>query len=95
LIGSLARGLGGLRTAEARVGQLAEELGETRRALRIERSSGPSQPLIGGLLALGLGLIAAIIVLASRLRAARIDVELQALTHAESIDRKRAAVHRP
>jgi hypothetical protein len=74
-----------LRAAEARVGELAGELAETRRALRIERSSSSWGPAVGALLLFGLGLVVVVIVMARRLRRARLDAELHALTHDEPV----------
>jgi hypothetical protein len=74
-----------LRAAEARVSELARELAEARRALRIERSSLPWGPVAGALLP-GLGLLVVLIVVATRLRRARIDAELHALTHDEPVE---------
>jgi hypothetical protein len=74
-----------LRAAEVRVSELADELAETRRALQIERSSRSWGPAAGALLLLALVLLAVAIVMATRLRRARVDAELHALTHNEPI----------
>jgi hypothetical protein len=74
-----------LRAAEARVSELAGELAETTRALRIERSSRSWGPAVGALLLLGLGLLVVVMVIARRLRRARLDAELHALAHDEPV----------
>lgn len=81
-----------LRAAEARVSELAGELAEATRALRIERSSRSWGPAVGALLLLGLGLLVLVIVMARRLRRARLDAELHALTHDEPVGAE-AATH--
>jgi hypothetical protein len=73
-----------LRAAEARASWLSDELAQVRRALQVERSRGSWGPMAGtGLLALGMLVI--IVVMAARLRRARLDAELQALTHSEAV----------
>jgi hypothetical protein len=74
-----------LRAAEARVSELAGELAETKRTLRIERSSSSWGPAVGALLLLGLGLLVVVIVMGTRLRGTRLDAELHALTHDEQV----------
>jgi hypothetical protein len=75
--------------AEVRVGELTENLRTTRRALEDERSTVAKRSVIvGGLLLAALALLVLLAVAIKRLRAARLDAELQAMTRPPaSVDR--------
>jgi hypothetical protein len=80
----------GLQTiAEVRVGELAETLRTTRRALEAERSTLATASVItGGVLLIAVALLVMLVVTMKRLRAARLDAELQAMTRLPaSVDR--------
>jgi len=75
--------------AEVRVGELTETLRTTRRALEAERSNVAKRSVIvGGLILAALALLVLLGVAIKRLRAARLDAELQAITRLPaSVDR--------
>jgi len=73
---------GQLTITEGQVEELTEALGATRRALKTERTAvGAAWVLPGGLLLAVIVLLIGLAVTTKRLRAARLDAELQALTH--------------
>ena len=77
---SAARGLQAL--AEVRVRELTETLRTTRGTLEAERSTLATAFVIGsGLLLIVIALLVISLVTTRRLRAARLDAELQAITH--------------
>ena len=68
--------------AEVRVRELIETLRTTRRALEAERSTLATALVVtGGLLLLGVALLVMLIATTKRYRAARLDAELQEVTH--------------
>jgi hypothetical protein len=73
----------GLQTiAEVRVRELTETLRTTRRALEAERSTVATAFVIAsGLVLIVIALLVMLLVTARRLRAARLDAELRAMTH--------------
>jgi hypothetical protein len=73
----------GLQTiAEVRVRELTETLRTTRRALAAERSTVATAFVIAsGLVLIVIALLVILLVTTRRLRAARLDAELQAVTH--------------
>jgi hypothetical protein len=69
--------------AEVRVRELSETLAGTRQALEAERSTAATAFVIAGcLLLLAIAVSVLLVVTMKRLRAARLDVELQAMTNA-------------
>jgi hypothetical protein len=73
-----------LRAAQARAGWLSAELAQVRHALRVERSRGSWGPM-AAIVLLALGLLVVMVVMSARLRRARLDAELQTLTHTETV----------
>jgi hypothetical protein len=73
----------GLQTiAEVRVGELTETLRTTRMALEAERSTVATAFVIAsGLVLMVIALLVILLASRRRLRAARLDAELQAMTH--------------
>jgi hypothetical protein len=73
----------GLQTiAEVRARELAETLRTTQRALEAERSTAATAFVItGGLALVVIALLVMLVVTARRLRAARLDTELESMTH--------------
>ncbi len=72
----------GLQTiAEVQVRELTETLRTTRRALEAERSTGATAFFIASGLALIVIALLVMLLVTRRLRAARLDAELQAMTH--------------
>jgi hypothetical protein len=71
-------------TAELRVRELTEMLGTTRTALEDKRSTGAAAFVIAsGLLLITIALLVMLVVTTKRLRTARLDAELQAMTHGQ------------
>jgi hypothetical protein len=77
----------GLQTiAEVRVRELTETLRTTRRALEAERSTVATAFVIAsGLVLIVIALLVMLLVTARRLRAARLDTELQSMTHVPTL----------
>jgi hypothetical protein len=73
----------GLQTISAgRVRELTETLRTTRRSLEAERSTVATAFVIGGVLLIAVALLVVIsVAMTKRLRAARLDAELRAVTH--------------